>query len=97
MNLREFVTEEQIKLNFNAREDLPVWDEELSAEDQELLSDEAYMGKIAEEHEELQAWFTSRYGSSKYRPSDLAKAAKISELHAYAWLALRGREGKGLY
>ena len=97
MKLREFVTEEQIKINFTARENLPVWDEELSEEDEKLLSDDVYMAKITEEHEELQAWFTSRYGSSKYRPSDLAKAAGISELHAYAWLALRGREGKGIY
>ena len=97
MKLREFVTEAQISLNFKGRETLPIWEEELGAEDLERLQDPEYLAAIEEEHRELQAWFTSRYGNSLYRPADLAKAAKISELHAYAWLALRGREGRGLY
>ncbi len=97
MTLKEFVTQDQILLNFKGRESLPVWDEELSAEDLANLRDAVYMARIADEHRELQAYFTSRYGNSKYRPSDLAKAASIPETHAYAWLALCGREGKGFY
>jgi hypothetical protein len=97
MKLREFVTEEQIALNFKGRESLPVWDEDLTEEDVVKLRDESHMARIDAEHRELQALFTARYGSSKYRPSDLAKAAGIPELHAYAWLALRGRQGKGMY
>ena len=97
MKLREFVTEEQIALNFKGREGLPVWDEELGEDDVVKLRDESYMARIDEEHRELQALFTARYGSSKYRPGDLAKAAAIPETHAYAWLALRGRQGRGMY
>ena len=97
MKLRDFVGEEQIALNFKGREGLPIWDEELSEEDLVKLRDQAYMDRIEEEHRELQAWFTSRYGNSKYRPQDLAKEAGIPETHAYAWLALRGRKGQGLY
>ena len=97
MNLREFVTPEQISLNFRGREAIPIWDRPLSEDDLKKLGDAEYLEQIEEEHRELQALFTARYGSSKYRPSDLAKAAGIPELHAYAWLALRGRTGKGMY
>lgn len=97
MNLREFVTEDQIKANFAGREDLPVWDTELSEDDVTKLKDEAYIAKLEEEHVEFQAWMTARYGNSKYRPDELSKRLGIPEHHVWAFLAMRGRTGKGIY
>lgn len=97
MKLRELVGEDAIKTQFKDREDLPVWDEELSEEDVAKLTDESYMAGIETEHRELQAYMTSLHGNSKYRPSDLAKWCRMPETHAYAFLAKRGRPGQGFY
>lgn len=97
MKLREFVTDAKIAENFKGREDLEVWDTELADDEVTQLQDDVYMSKIQTEHVELQAFMTARYGNSLYRPDQLADRLKIPEHHVYAFLALNGRTGKGLY
>jgi hypothetical protein len=97
MKLREFVGDEKLSKNLPGREHLPVWDEELSEDDVVKLKDEAYLLKLAEEHREMQAYNLARYGNAKYEPAALAKRAKIPETHIWAYWALHGSRGTGLY
>ena len=97
MLLREFVGADQIKANCQGQEDLDIWGEELSEEDVAQLQDPEHLARLEKEHTEFQAYMTFRNGSSKYHPRDLAKHASIPETHIWAFLALQGRSGKGLY
>lgn len=97
MKLRDFVTAENIIQNLKGREHLPVWDTELTDDDVAKLSDEAYMNKLGEEHREFQAYQLARFANAKYAPKDLAKKLKIPEHHVWAYWALHGSRGTGLY
>lgn len=97
MKLRDFVTPEKIALNVNGRETLPIWDTEISDDDVAKLSDAAYLGKIAHEHKEMQAWSLARYANAKYEPKAMAKRTGIPEVHIWAFWALNGSRGQGLY
>lgn len=97
MKLREFVTTEKIAANVQGRERLPIWDAELSDDDVARLRDPAYLAKLAEEHREMQAYALARYGNAKYEPAALAKRIKVPETHVWAYWALHGSRGTGLY
>ncbi|HYC79230.1 MAG TPA: hypothetical protein VEI02_16545 [Planctomycetota bacterium] len=97
MKLRELVTEENIRNHLQGREHLPIWDVELSADDETKLRDDAYLEKLYEEHREMQAYVLARYGNAKYEPAALAKRIKVPESHVWALWALRGSRGTGLY
>jgi hypothetical protein len=97
MKLRDFVTVEKIKSNVAGRDHLPIWDAELSDEDLAKLNDAPYMAKLADEHREMQAYNLARYGNAKYEPASLAKRIKVPEIHIWAYWALHGSRGTGLY
>jgi hypothetical protein len=97
MKLREFVTDEKIRNNVPGREHLPAWDVELTADDVARLSDPAYLAKLGEEHKEMQAYNLARYGNAKYEPAAMAKRTKLPETHIWAYWALHGSRGSGLY
>lgn len=97
MKLRDFVGAEKISANFVGVPNQPEWDAELSDEDVRLLSDDAYLTRIQDEHRELSAFMTARYGSSIYPPEKLAQRAKIPMLHVYGFYGLRGNKRQGTY
>ena len=97
MKLRELVTDENILLNVKGREHLPIWDAELSEDDLKKLGDQAYLDKLGEEHREFQAYNLARYANAKYEPKALAKRLDIPEAHVWAYWALYGSRGTGLY
>lgn len=97
MKLKDFVTPENITLNVKGREHLAVWDSELSEDDLAKLRDPAYIAKIQHEHKEIQAYHLARYANAKYEPSALAKRMKVPETHIWAFWALHGSRGTGLY
>ena len=97
MKLREFVTEEKIKANVQGRDHLPIWDSELSDADLAQLRDAAYLAKLGDEHREMQAYVLARYGNAKYEAAALAKRIKVPETHVWAYWALHGSRGTGLY
>jgi hypothetical protein len=97
VKLRDLVTDENIKLNVQGRDRLPVWDTELSDEDVKKLSDKAYLDKLGEEHREFQAYNLARFANAKYEPKALAKRLNIPETHVWAYWALFGSRGTGLY
>jgi hypothetical protein len=97
MKLRDFVTDENIQLNVQGRERLPIWDAELSEDDLAKLRDEKYMTKLGEEHREFQAYNLARFANAKYEPKALAKRINVPETHVWAYWALHGSRGQGLY
>ena len=97
MKLRDFVTAEKITTNLKGREHLPIWDTELSPDEVAKLSDGAYLDKLGEEHREFQAYQLARYANAKYEPKSLAKRLAIPESHVWAYWALFGSRGTGLY
>ncbi len=97
MKLRDFVTNEKIALNLKGREHLPIWDTELTDDDVMKLSDTSYLGKIEDEHKEMQAWSLARYANAKYEPKAMTKRTGIPEVHIWAFWALNGSRGQGLY
>jgi hypothetical protein len=97
MKLRDFVTEEKIQLNVQGRERLPIWDAELSEDDLAKLQDEKYIAKLGEEHREFQAYNLARFANAKYEPKALAKRINVPEIHVWAYWALHGSRGQGLY
>jgi hypothetical protein len=97
MKLREFVTDENIRTNLKGREHLPIWDVELSEEDVTKLKDESYLTKLGEEHREFQAYMLAKHANAKYEPKALAKRINVPESHVWAYWALFGSRGTGLY
>jgi hypothetical protein len=97
VKLRDFVTQENIVLNVKGREHLAVWDTELTDDDVAKLSDQAYLDKLEEEHREIQAYHLAKYANAKYAPKDLAKRINVPEHHVWAFWALHGSRGTGLY
>jgi hypothetical protein len=97
MNLRDFVTLEKIQLNVKGREHLPVWDTPLTDDDVARLGDPAYLAKLEDEHKEMQAWSLARFANAKYEPKAMAKRTGIPEHHIWAFWALNGSRGQGLY
>jgi hypothetical protein len=97
MKLRELVTDEKIRTNVKGREHLPIWDTELSADDVAKITDESYMNKLGEEHREFQAYQLARYANAKYEPKALAKRLNMPESHVWAYWAIHGSRGTGLY
>ncbi len=97
MKLRAFVTDEMIQNNVPGRERLAVWDAELTDDDIAKLNDAVYMAKLADEHKEMQAYNLARYANAKYEPAVMSKRTKIPELHIWAYWALHGSRGTGLY
>lgn len=97
MKLRDFVTPENLTLNVKGREHLPIWDTELTDDDLAKLRDEAYMTKLGEEHREFQAYQLAKFANAKYAPKDLAKRINVPESHVWAYWALHGSRGTGLY
>jgi hypothetical protein len=97
MNLREFVGAERIAANFVGQPTQPEWDMTLSEEDVSKLGDPAYLEKIQDEHRELSAFMTARYGSSIYPPDKLATRMKIPLLHVFGFYGLRGNKRLGTY
>ena len=97
MKLRDFVTPENIALNVKGREHLPIWDTELSDDDLAKLNDQKYLDKLGEEHREFQAYNLARFANAKYEPKALAKRLNIPESHVWAYWALFGSRGTGLY
>jgi hypothetical protein len=97
MKLREFVTDENIRKNVPGREHLAAWDVELTDADLAQLRDSAYLAKVGEEHKEMQAYNLARYGNAKYEPAAMTKRTKIPETHVWAYWALFGSRGSGLY
>jgi hypothetical protein len=97
MKLREFVTDEKIKANVHGREHLPIWDSELGEDDLAKLRDEKYLAKLGDEHREYQAYSLARFANAKYEPRALAKKINVPESHVWAYWALFGSRGTGLY
>ena len=97
MKLRELVTSEKILTNLKGREHLPIWDAELSEDDVAKLTDDAYLTKLGEEHREFQAYQLARYANAKYEPKALAKRINVPETHVWAYWALNGSRGTGLF
>ena len=97
MKLRDLVTDEKIRTNVKGREHLPIWDTELSDDDVAKINDESYMTKLGEEHREFQAYQLARYANAKYEPKVLAKRLNLPESHVWAYWALHGSRGTGLY
>jgi hypothetical protein len=97
VKLRDLVTPEKITTNVKGREHLAIWDAELSEDDVAKLTDEAYLTKLGEEHREFQAYQLARYANAKYEPKALAKRLDIPESHVWAYWALFGSRGTGLY
>jgi hypothetical protein len=97
VKLRDFVTDARILTNLKGREHLPIWDSELSDDDVAKLSDDAYLTKLGEEHREFQAYQLAKYANAKYEPKSLAKRLDIPESHVWAYWALFGSRGTGLY
>jgi hypothetical protein len=97
VKLRDFVTQEKILINLKGREHLPVWDTELSDDDVAKLSDEVYLAKLGEEHREFQAYMLARHANAKYEPKALARKINVPETHVWAYWALFGSRGTGLY
>ena len=97
MKLRDLVTDEKIRTNLKGREHLPIWDTELSDDDVAKITDESYMNKLGEEHREFQAYQLARYANAKYEPKALAKKINVPESHVWAYWALHGSRGTGLY
>lgn len=97
MKLRDFVTAEKITLNVKGREHLPIWDTELTEDDLKKLGDQSYLDKLGEEHREFQAYSLARHANAKYEPKALAKRINVPESHVWAYWALHGSRGTGLY
>jgi hypothetical protein len=97
MKLRELVTDEKITTNLKGREHLPIWDTELGEDDVAKLRDPSYLDRLGEEHREFQAYQLARYANAKYEPKVLAKKLNIPESHVWAYWALFGSRGTGLY
>jgi hypothetical protein len=97
VKLRDLVTDEKIRANLKGREHLPVWDAELSEDDVAKLRDQAYLDKLGEEHREFQAYQLAKYANAKYEPKALAKRLNVPESHVWAYWALYGSRGTGLY
>jgi hypothetical protein len=97
MKLRDLVTPGNIATNLKGREHLPIWDAELTDDDVAKLQDEAYLTKLGEEHREFQAYQLAKYANAKYEPKALAKRLNIPETHVWAYWALFGSRGTGLY
>jgi hypothetical protein len=97
MKLRELVTDEKIRTNVKGREHLPIWDVELSDDDVAKLRDQKYLDKLGEEHREFQAYQLAKYANAKYEPKSLAKRIDVPESHVWAYWALFGSRGTGLY
>jgi hypothetical protein len=86
-----------IATNVKGREHLPVWDTDLTDEDVAKLRDPAYLDKLGAEHREFQAYQLARYANAKYEPKALAKRIGVPEAHVWAYWALFGSRGTGLY
>ena len=98
MKLREFVTDEKIRTNLKGREHLPIWDAELSEDDvEEAPGRRRTSTKLGEEHREFQAYQLASYANAKYEPKALAKRINVPETHVWAYWALFGSRGTGLY
>lgn len=97
MKLRDFVGAEKIAANYVGQPSQPEWDQELTDEDLQRLGDAAYLDRIQDEHRELSAFMTARYGSSIYAPEKLAQRMKIPLLHVFGFYGLRGNKRQGTY
>jgi hypothetical protein len=97
MKLRDLVTDEKIRTNLKGREHLPIWDTELSEADVAKLTDQTYLDKLGDEHREYQAYSLARFANAKYEPKALAKKINVPESHVWAYWALFGSRGQGLY
>jgi hypothetical protein len=55
------------------------------------------LAKLEDEHKEMQAWSLARFANAKYEPKAMAKRTGIPEHHIWAFWALNGSRGQGLY
>ena len=97
MKLRDFVTQQNITDNLKGREHLAIWDTELTEADLAKLNDDAYMLMLEHEHREIQAWHLARWANAKYEPKALAKRLSVPEAHVWAFWAIHGSRGQGLF
>lgn len=97
MTLREFVGIDKIAANFVGQPTQAEWNQELTADDIAKLSDSTYLERIHEEHREMQAFMTARYGSSIYPPEKLAAKLGVPLLHVFGVYGIRGNKRLGTY
>ena len=95
--VRELVGDEAIARNYVGKPEQPEWNAELTAEEIELLADNAYLDRIEEEHKELMAYMLFRQGSSIYPPEKLADRAKVPLTHVFVFYGRRGNARTGTY